>query len=1198
MADVNFFLPKLSFDKKITPPSKAGLWKSDARTVIKGISDAIDIGENAQGVSSIPDIWARPLMFQNFLFSVYKKRNPNSDQKQELTLIEKRAFGEWKGLLSILALKKTKLKDEKIEVVPFSPKENDRFCRALTTLAPRPIFIEKNKGYAWTDIMIIRFKGVPVGAFSPSTLVYTAVDYNNDFKKKFNSGSGSGAGPSIMLDSDGFLCPPTKEKDLLAVGEWVNNLKTQLSYLLNTSDQARETDRSLATMNGVLLDIWLTEIREMLNISEEETINSEEVRPSLDTPYFDESKPPEFLKEYKIYEALLHPLEIDDSFIELSKSDIELKFERNYLKYKDKEVKHILIISDKLYSDDYRIWDQLRFDRLGNNIDNILNTYFNKASDQVIKGKDIPLATDGILWVRPELFFLTDTLVSSKNELNLLAGSESDLNINLKFVLPFKKEILDFFSPAEIKTILNPAYDDRPDRVIFTFNLPIIGKKEPLQVKKIFKKKSSEKGEGTIVEIETPIIDIFPDYIGDNWRKYYLFQGNIDKLKVNPVIFGDNVQETHKDYVKNYSGSNQKVRVTSISGDNSFPEGLALFDENDAPAGLILINKKERSRILEDQWTIGIDFGTSNTNVYKKVGEDGIPQHWSYDFEGYTRNISNNTSDLKGKLFNDFFVPTSRIDLPITTTLKLYNRDNDENKDILTDFFIYFPQDKKYEFPDFVLSNIKWDGEIINTKFFLKNLLFLILVEVVQKNAASVVFAYSWPKAFSQETMVLFQQTWDAVYEELVLKDRRVVNAKSPESTGNKISIERPTLNASEGVASGEFFASKLNSTSSSRLRIASVCMDVGGGTTDISIWWNNKIVEDFSVRFAGMQISALLQKSGILRKLLFSPEACIALEVKDNSEIKKSLTKFAAVLNHVLKIEEHEINSRLINLANDEKVRRFRQMIAIEFGALAYYAGMVCFSVGKRNVKANRSLLSDITSGGISLYWGGNASKLLNWLDLGKYKEDGLASFLLNSLFYNCLSDKSLGSEAVAMDASKLRQVQSPSHKSEASGGLVAMKWQHINTEPEVNDSRNNDMVVDTDDTGNATDINQILKSQVICGENIEIEGKKIAFHEVISDKTFFYGSQTTFTAESIGGMERLSKFITIINIVGIRKGFFTEDTKIILSESERQAIRNTIASEFLENQSYKASKRIIEPIFIMEIRALMDILWNKWIK
>jgi len=877
----------------------------------------------------------------------------------------------------------------------------------------------------------------------------------------------------------------------------------------------------------------------------------------------------------------------------MGKSDIELKYQRNYQTYNGKEVKHVLLISDKLYSEDYRIWDQLHYTALGNNAENIINTYFNKAVGQEIRGKDISLTNEGVIWIRPELFFLSDTLVSSKNDLDLLNYSEEGYNINRKFILPFKKEILHFFSPDEIGELLNPSYEDRGDKVIFSFKLPVIGLRDGLYIKKLYRKRNAEKGEGSIMEVETPVIDIFPDYLGKSWRRYYLFQANTGKVSLEPVVFGDEIEISRKVYSPSYLDNSQKASIVSLSGDHSFPEGLELLGDMGS-TGLILLEKKERSSILEDEWTIGIDFGTSNTNVYKKIGESGSPEHWTYNFPGYTRTISKNDSELKRKLFNDFFIPRDRIELPITTTIKMYSRDNDENKNILSDFFIYFPEDKKYEFPDFVLSNIKWDGDITNTRHFLKNLLFLVLVEVVQKNAANVVLAYSWPKAFSAETMQSFRGTWETVYKDLVTDKRRVVNAKSLASTGNVVSIDPPSKDVSEGIAAGEFFASTLGKIAGSNLRVASVCMDVGGGTTDISVWWNNQIIEDFSIKFAGGEITTLLQKSGMLRKLLFSPEACMALEAKQGNA-----TKFAAVLNHVLKMEEYDINSRLINLANDDRIRRFRQMIAIEFGALAYYAGMICFSIGLRNNRGDQSLLSKISTAGIALYWGGNAAKLLSWIDLGKYKEDGLASFLLNSLFYNCLVDKTLGDKALAINPSTLKQVQSPRHKSEASGGLVAIEWDNLHQDKpqdhRVGDAYN--MEVDLDISGNGAESGR-SKSPVICGENIEINEEKIPFYDLISDSTFFDDNQTLFTTESVKGLDRLMKFITIINTIGIRRGFFTEDTKINLSETEKTAIVNSISSEFLRMQSVRASKRHVEPIFIMEVRVLMDILRDKWIK
>lgn len=1179
MAD-HLFLPTLSkTETGITPPEK-GLWANQHPKIILDIANGIEITEKAskRGISSIPDIWARPLMFQSAI-----RQNSKHPLKERL-------INEWRGLMSLLALSKYKKYD--LTITPVELLGDQKFVKALKSLSPKGIQLENKKIYNWIDpelkepILIIKFKDVPIGSFSPSTLVYTGSDYAKLLLIKAPELK------NFLIDSNGYLIPPTKDTDkeeIGYVGNWLCEYQKRLGKLVVKLNDTKGK-QTINNINGLIND-WLKEIRVILDKAPDEEIKADgvkvsekiEIKLSKSIKYFEEGK-------YKIYQYLLCPLVIDDSDKKEEKySEITLDSTRNLTDYKE-----IIIITEKLLVGGGKIWDIKSLKDLGGDSSYAIERYFKNAFGTKIDNVETDFKTkDGKkagMWIRPELFFLSNTLLKAKDG-DFISEKETELNHNI-FVWPFKKEILNFFTPTEIKKKLDPKITQDGGSVKFSFTLPVSG--ADLQIEKVYRAKGKQDGEGEILETDVPVIDIFPNDLGENWRQYYLFQSDSERFKVTPIFFTNNMEQISKEYNANYSGQSQKVCITSISGDNCFPEGLEIFYGNNK-SGLILIDKRERNQPLEDKWTIGIDFGTSNTNVYKKINEDGSPKPWDCDFPNLTRCISKSKSDLRSKYFNDFFIPTNKIDLPITTTIKMYSRDEDENKNILTDYFIYFPEDTIHEFSELVLSNIKWDGEIINTKYFLKNLLFLVLVEVVDKYVANVQFAYSWPKAFSPETRNIFQETWELVYNELVLSNKRVLNAKSPESGGNIISIQPPTLNVSEGVAAGEFFASKLNLMHSSRLRIASVCLDVGGGTTDISVWWQNNIIEDFSVLFAGKQISNLLQKSGMLRKLLFSPEACVSLEAK-----KDNPTKFSAVLNHVFKVEDKEICSRLVNLANDEKVKRFRQMIAIEFGALAYYAGMVCFSVGTRNNKDGKSLLTEISSGGISLYWGGNAAKLISWIDFGNYRENGLASFILNALFYNCLTDKSLGEQSIGIKTNLLQQIQSPRFKSEVSGGLVAIEWDKKTnqTGEKNNSSKGDDMDVDTSSDSSSDNINQLKSNFVVCGENIEIKGKKIPFYSIVNDKVFFDGNNTLFSSDSIQTTEQLSKFITIMNTIGVRKGFFTEDSKIILSEQEKQSIINKISGEFLNNQTFRSETRTIEPIFIMEVRHLMDILWNKWNK
>ena len=90
----HMYLPEI--DSNIGEPPVAGQWSAYDRKIMLAISDGIVISEGAQGrgVSSVPDVWARPLMFQSAI-------RPDSQHPLRERLVQ-----EWRGLLSLLALHK------------------------------------------------------------------------------------------------------------------------------------------------------------------------------------------------------------------------------------------------------------------------------------------------------------------------------------------------------------------------------------------------------------------------------------------------------------------------------------------------------------------------------------------------------------------------------------------------------------------------------------------------------------------------------------------------------------------------------------------------------------------------------------------------------------------------------------------------------------------------------------------------------------------------------------------------------------------------------------------------------------------------------------------------------------------------------------------------------------------------------------
>ena len=241
------------------------------------------------------------------------------------------------------------------------------------------------------------------------------------------------------------------------------------------------------------------------------------------------------------------------------------------------------------------------------------------------------------MWIRPEMYFLSNKLLRARNGA-ILNDGEQDLNLEPKYIPPFKKEILDFFSPTEIREKLLFNYREDSGVVRFSFTLPIGN--SSYKIEKTYKQKASLPSEGEIMETDVPIIEIFPNYLGESWRRYYLFQGMAESYFINPILEDKKPVRDYRERDFKDADTSQKVRVYEIIGDKAFPEAAEDHGHKGMALGLILISKKENIQGLKHTWTLGIDFGTSNTNVYKNRGSADSAERWVYDFPQYYRTLT------------------------------------------------------------------------------------------------------------------------------------------------------------------------------------------------------------------------------------------------------------------------------------------------------------------------------------------------------------------------------------------------------------------------------------------------------------------------------------------------------------------------------------------------------------------------------
>ena len=104
----HLYLPPVTSDANLNEPAHIGQWEQNEPRILNALSQGLSVDEKAKsrGVSSVPDVWARPLTFQSAI-------RPASHHP-----LKKQLLNEWRGLMSLLALRE--VYGYHVEIVPVS----------------------------------------------------------------------------------------------------------------------------------------------------------------------------------------------------------------------------------------------------------------------------------------------------------------------------------------------------------------------------------------------------------------------------------------------------------------------------------------------------------------------------------------------------------------------------------------------------------------------------------------------------------------------------------------------------------------------------------------------------------------------------------------------------------------------------------------------------------------------------------------------------------------------------------------------------------------------------------------------------------------------------------------------------------------------------------------------------------------------
>jgi len=309
-------------------------------------------------------------------------------------------------------------------------------------------------------------------------------------------------------------------------------------------------------------------------------------------------------------------------------------------------------------------------------------------------------------------------------------------------------------------------------------------------------------------------------------------------------------------------------------------------------------------------------------------------------------------------------------------------------------------------------TGFKWD-QLQYQKPFLKELALLISANAAANGAKHLEWSVSYPSAFSSDKLARYKNLWTKLCVEL----NQLTGLQHSLKTGG-----REGELQTEAIAFASYFGNF-----QSRQMVHTSCLDVGGGTTDISIWQENRLIHQVSVPFAGRNISSqLLQRKPSFLKALFPSD--FTADISDDEARARQDRNFISRLDNIMRFGSDELLSgRLDMLVNQESalqvpLQHFLSLLSVSFGGLYYYLGLV------QKVLRQEGIMSRTTP--TPVYLGGNGGRLINWIDASsKFQKGGDPDRLMEML-----QIKSSACEVTAASTT-----MSDAYKDETSCGLIS---------------------------------------------------------------------------------------------------------------------------------------------------------------
>jgi len=927
----HLILSKLKEVNQVRTLAVAGEWELQNSGVLENIASSLDYSApgKRKNVSSVPTMWARPLSME---ISVH---NPYYPIRQEM-------IEQWQGMLAAIALAETRkfpIKAQYLDIAAVKGQNN--FARGLYELLPAPVnaLYTLPGGNPWQELYIFKWNEQAVGMTSPSTLVVPGEEGNWGELPWYDPLTRRLQSPHSFLN----------EPEKIALRGWLKNLIDELNN--HPANNATNTIRQL-----------LNKFRDSLS-NVDKTVSL-----SDNNSFFDAQI------DKGVLIALNRPLKLAEqkSMVQLIRSEAK----------KGIKVKPLIIIDREIVTkwgkDPHNVW-----------------VYKDRTFASITTKEELQRTYNDVIFIESKDFFLPKlTFIDAADALPgaFLPPITPPLIFNgqeITPLIPIQPTILAHLTAEDLINILQLSNVQTNEGSVLrvTINLPLSGMDNDESEPKIYSVSRDYPITKQNLIAETPVLEIWPYFQVDKWQEYYAFYYDIEAKE---QTFQASIPRPDPDSRNTYSfqEGDGSYKITKLTEFPSYIVAQQTQQNRNTIIGLILLKKPPKIDLTET-WKVGVDFGTSFTNIY--TNKKGVVK--PLELENLLLKITNAPRTVRlGALFA-YFIPENFIPekkpLPLASVLTTRGAptktaDNTANIRPFFDGRIYIQKDPTTEDqksedkelkPDYIKTNLKWNNleneDLLYNGLFIKHLI-LHITALAAKNAIKEIKWYlSYPSAFSIEDRDKYIQSWLRATEHL--EEKTGIKQICPQD------IDDTKLFRTESLAVAQYFGDEEGHN-----LINSTCIDLGGGTTDISIWQKRNLIHQCSLQLAGKHLfSNILQLN----------PAFVKDTLKYNFDTELPSDKFQAQVDHYLRLYSEDWLKNQKNHAELEKdFQGFVRLTALGISGIYYYIGIILKVLYEEGKLESPELTY--------IYMGGNGSRFLNWLSRGgKFEEGSAVSLLLSRM-------------------------------------------------------------------------------------------------------------------------------------------------------------------------------------------------------